>query len=208
MTKEEIELIFQIIAAIGSLATFGAFFMLFKRDKDKQNQIKELTKIAAVLENQSESLNQQNDLITQQVDIFRNTSILTHQNDQALNDLKEIEIKKLNLSVKPNLWVNGASQDGFRGELKIDLNNKGETAYLKKFNLISEDIELHDEHLPWTLEKGDRRYIFAKSKGNKHVSGAVYSLEIEYDDKLENRFIATLSGKGPSVQMEKIESAE
>jgi len=58
------------------------------------------------------------------------------------------------------------------------------------------------------MEKGDRRYIFAKSKGNKHISGAVYTIEIEYEDKLENRFIATLSGKGTSVQLEKIESAE
>ena len=31
-----LNIIFQIIGAIGSLATFGAFVFLFRRDKDKQ----------------------------------------------------------------------------------------------------------------------------------------------------------------------------
>lgn len=46
MTKENLDLTFNIINSIAALATFGAFIMLFLKDKDKQKQIKELTSIA------------------------------------------------------------------------------------------------------------------------------------------------------------------
>ena len=74
MLPSYLNLVFQIIAALGSIATFGAFLMLFKKDKEKQNQIDKLTKIATLLDSQNDTLRQQNDLISQQVDIFRNTN--------------------------------------------------------------------------------------------------------------------------------------
>ena len=44
-----VNMIFQIIGAIGSLATFGAFVFLFRRDKDKQTQILSQLKDLALL---------------------------------------------------------------------------------------------------------------------------------------------------------------
>jgi hypothetical protein len=191
----KMEIIIQIIGAVGSLATFGAFLMLFKKDKNKQEQLDRLTVISSVLENQAESLRKQNDLISQQVDIYRNTSILNKQNDEALSRLKEIEEEKLLLSVKPNLWLNGARYKGYEGELSIDLNNKGETAILKKFELISDDLILHSEHLPYDLEKGERKYIFARTKGEKHIKDCAYS------DKINNEYKTEISGKGTNVKL-------
>lgn len=195
------EIIIQIIGAVGSLATFGAFLMLFKKDKNKQEQLDRLTVISSVLENQAESLRKQNDLISQQVDIYRNTSILNKQNDEALSRLKEIEEEKLLLSVKPNLWLNGARYKGYEGELSIDLNNKGETAILKKFELISDDLILHSEHLPYDLEKGERKYIFARTKGEKHIKDCAYTLNIFYSDKINNEYKTEISGKGTNVKL-------
>lgn len=40
--------VFQILAALGSLGTFGAFIFLFKKDKEKQEQINTLAKIAEI----------------------------------------------------------------------------------------------------------------------------------------------------------------
>lgn len=40
--------IFQVLAAFGSLGTFGAFLLLFKKDKEKQKQLDTLTKIAVI----------------------------------------------------------------------------------------------------------------------------------------------------------------
>ncbi|WP_290568095.1 hypothetical protein [Leeuwenhoekiella sp. UBA6783] len=198
------ELFLQICAAIGSLATFGAFLMLFKKDKSKEVQINKLTSIAAVLENQAESLNKQNDLLSQQIDIFRNTSLLTEQNDQAYQELKEIEEKKMKLSVRPNLWLNGATTIGMSGELKIWLNNKGETAILTDFNLIAGQIELHSKHLPYELEKGKERFIFGRAINGKSINEATYQIEVKYKDVLENKFIAKIEGKGASVKITEV----
>jgi hypothetical protein len=51
MTNEQTELIFNIINSIGALATFGAFILLFLKDKDKQKQIKKLTSISKSMAN-------------------------------------------------------------------------------------------------------------------------------------------------------------
>jgi hypothetical protein len=202
MDCKTLNLIFQIIGAVGSLATFGAFIFLFRRDKDNQLQIDKLTGIASVLEAQNETMKLQNDLIAQQVDIFRNTSILKGNNDgSAIKELKEIEEKKLKLSVRPNLWLNGGGYSGHNGELHIDLNNKGEDAKLLEFNLSSEDIVLHSLSLPYDLDKGQRRKIFGRQKGTKHIKDRDYVIEIIYTDKLENKYSTSLEGKGARVKI-------
>jgi len=201
-----LEMIFQIISAIGSLATFGAFVFLFRRDKDKQEQIDKLTGIAAVLEEQNETMKISNDLMTQQINIFRNTSILKNYDQSALNDLKEIEEKKLKLSVKPKLWLNGAGYKGHSGELKIDLNNKGEEAHLLDFQLTSDDIILHSQSLPYDLGKGQQRFIFGKQKGEKHIKNCEYIIDIIYTDKLGTKYSTKIKGKGQNVKI--VESKE
>lgn len=201
MGNNTISLIFQIIGAIGSLATFGAFIFLFRRDKDKQSQIDKLTGIATILEAQNDTMKMQNDLIAQQVDIFRNTSILKGNDEQALTHLRQIEEKKLKLSVRPNLWLNGAGYNGYDGELKIDLNNKGEDAKLLEFKLTSDDIELHSLSLPYELEKGQRRYIFGRPKIDKHIQYCEYEIEVIYQDKLENNYSIRIKGTGANVKI-------
>lgn len=196
------DLIFQVIGAIGSLATFGAFLFLFRRDKDKQIQIDKLTGIATFLEAQNEITKQQNDLIAQQVEIFRNTSILKGHDGKALEELKELERKKLKLSVKPNLWLNGAHYSRLSGELEIDLNNKGEDAKLLEFKLKSDDIILNNLWLPYDLEKGKSRKIFGKKKqGISHNSECEYEIDIIYEDKLQNKFLSKIKGKREFVKM-------
>lgn len=199
-------LIFQIIGAIGSLATFGAFIFLFRRDKDKQTQIDKLTGIVTFLEAQNETMKEQNYLIAQQVEIFRNTSILKGQDDVALGQLREIEEKKLKLSVKPNLWLNGAGYKGYEGELTIDLNNKGEDAKLLEFNLISDDIILHSLSLPYDLDKGRGKYIYGRRKGDKHIKDCQYKIDIIYQDKLENKYLSKIVGIGAEAKI--VETSE
>ncbi len=206
MNLETTNLIFQIISAIGSLATFGAFIFLFRKDKDKQIQINKLTRIAVVLESQNETMKEQNNLITQQVDILRNTSGIRGEDGGVMEQLREIEEKKLKLSVKPNLWLNGAGYKGYNGELHIDLNNKGEDAKLLEFRINSNDVILHSESLPYNLDKGQRHYIFGRQKGNKHIKDCEYEIDVIYEDKLQNRYLTKIKGKGASVKI--IESKE
>lgn len=142
-----------------------------------------------------------NNLVAQQVEILRNTSILKGNDDSAIEKLKEIEEKKLKLSVKPNLWLNGAGYDGFNGELRIDLNNKGEDAKLLNFNLTSDDIVLHSLFLPCDLDKGERRYIFGRQKGKTHIKDSNYEIDVIYQDRLENKYLSKLKGTGANVRI-------
>lgn len=201
MTQDEIiQLTFNIIISIGALATFGAFLLLFRKDKDKQKQIDKLTSIATILDAQNENLKKQNDLIAQQVDIFRNSSLLKQQDNDSMAKLQEIEEKKLKLSVAPVLWLNGA---GTRqtGELQIDLNNKGERAILDDFILKSGEIELYTKSLPYDLEKGERRYIFGRANSSKPINECEYEIEVLYHDKLNNKFSLIITGKGAQVKI-------
>ncbi len=197
---EQIQLTFNIINSIGALATFGAFLMLFFKDKNKQKQIDKLTSIVTVLDAQNDSLKKQNELIAQQVDIFRNTSVLKQQDNASMAKLQEIEEKKLKLSVAPVLWLNGAGTR-YTGELQIDLNNKGERAILDDFILKSGEIELHSKSVPYDLEKGERRYIFGRANGSKSISECEYEIEVLYHDKLNNKFSLILTGKGAHVKI-------
>jgi hypothetical protein len=205
MDNETIDSTFQIIHALGSLATFGAFLLLFRKDKNKQSQINKLINISSSLEAQNETMKEQNELISEQVDIFRNTTILKKQDDKALQKLRKLEEQKLKLSVKPKLWLNGAGYSIHKGELKIDLHNKGEDAELLDFKLKSDDIKLHSCNLPYDLDKGKRRYIYAKQTGNKQIMNCEYEIDVIFKDKLNNKYISKIKGNGANVRIEKTE---
>ena len=182
------------------------FFFFFVEIKINKTQIDKLTGIATVLEAQNDTMKMHNDLIAQQVDIFRNTSILSESNGAAMNELRDIEEKKLKLSVMPKLWLNGAGYNGYEGTLTIDLNNKGENANLLEFNLISGDITLQNNYLPIGLDKGGKRAIIAKTNGKKHIKDCEYEIDIIYTDKLENKFVSKIKGKGANAKI--VESIE
>lgn len=192
---------FQIIDAIGSLATFGAFIYLFKRDNFKQDQINKLTRIATVLETQNQTMQLQNDLISQQVDIFRNTSLLKGQDEIGLYKLIEIENKKLKLSIRPNLWLNGASYRGNDGILNIELNNNGEVAKLTEINSLSEEIILERHSLPFELNKSKNYLICARRSRSVTIREPKYEIVLIYMDKLENRYMIKIKGKGANVKI-------
>lgn len=201
MDQDKQKLLFEIIAAVGSLATFGAFVFLFRRDKDKQAQIDELTGIAAILEAQNETMKMQNDLIAQQVDIFRNTAILKGNDQGAMEKLQAIEEKKLKLSVLPILWTNGGSYNGSTGEFKLDLNNKGETAILEQFINNSPDVFVQNLQTPYELEKGERRLIIGRQETDKHIQYCDIDLDIIYSDRLGNKYSSKIKGVGINIKI-------
>ena len=199
--NDTLNIIFQIIASIGSLATFGAFVFLFRRDKDKQVQIDRLTGIATILEAQNDTMKKQNDLFAQQVDIFRNTSLLKGGDQDAIRHLQEIEEKKLRLSVEPNLWTNGGGYNGSTGEFNIDLNNKGETAFIQEFINNTSEVTLYNNALPYELEKGANRKISGRQSGDKHIKDCDIDIDVIYIDRLKNRFLSKIKGTGINIKI-------
>lgn len=117
------------------------------------------------------------------------------------SSLEELEEKKIRLSVKPRLAMNGGSSRGYEGELQLDLLNKGQRASLKNFRVIEGDVYLHNEHLPYELEKDVNRKIFLRTKDRANSNVASYKLEIEYEDALEFKYISTIEGTGAKCKL-------
>lgn len=115
--------------------------------------------------------------------------------------LEELEEKKIRLSVKPRLNMNGASSRGFEGELQLNLQNKGERASLKAFRVLEGNVILHNEHLPYELEKDQERKIFLRTKDRSNSNVAKYKIEIEYEDALEFKYISVVEGVGAKCKM-------
>ena len=167
---EGLKLVFEILAALGSIGTFGAFVMLFIKDKQKQEQIDKLTDIVDKLTNITGALEIQNDVISKQID----------------------------LGIMPELWTNGVKFDANGLDFKIDLSNRGEIANLLEFKLISEDITLNNEHLPYDLENGKSRYIFCQSKGKKH-NECFYAIIVVYADKRGTKYQLVIQPKNDGI---------
>jgi hypothetical protein len=199
--NDTLNIVFQIIASLGSLATFGVFVFLFRRDKDKQAQIDRLTGIATILDAQNETMKKQNDLLFQQVEIFRNTSLLKGNDQEALTHLREIEEKKLRLSVQPNLWTNGGGYNGSTGEFDIDLNNKGETAIIQEYINNTHDVTIQNNSFPYELEKGVNRKIMGRQSGEKHIQYCDIDIDVIYIDKLKNRYSSKIKGTGINIKV-------
>lgn len=192
-----------IAALIGVPLSLVALVKLIKKDKEREAQIGKLASIAAVLENQTSVMLKHNELVAMQVDVWRDSLLNTNQadNKESINKLREIEEQKLRLSVQPRLWLNGAGYTGYNGELKIDLNNKGEVAYIDDFNLISGDIVLHSKSIPYELEKGEQRYIFGRQSGSTHIKDCKYEIEILYHNSLKHPYRAVIKGEGAHAKL-------
>lgn len=117
------------------------------------------------------------------------------------SSLEELEEKKIRLSVKPRLAMNGGSSRGYEGELQLDLLNKGERASLKTFRVIEGDVILHNEHLPYELEKDAGRKVFLRTKDGGNSNMVSYKVEIEYEDALEFKYISTIEGTGAKCKL-------
>jgi len=190
-----------IIAGLGSIGTAGSFAFLFFRDKNKQKQIDKLAGIASMLEAQNEIMQKQNDLIGQQVDIFRNTSLLKGNDGEAMSKLAEIETKKLRLSVMPILRTSGGSFAGSTGQFSIDVINNGDTATILKVENNSSDVLIY--HFPenYEMEKGKSIRIIGSQKGDKHIKDCDIDIDIIYEDKLKNKYGTKIKGIGNHVKV-------
>jgi len=120
---------------------------------------------------------------------------------KAKSHLEELEEKRIRLSVKPRLEINGGFSRGLEGEIQLNLNNKGERASLKSFKVLEGNVTLHNEHLPFELEKGGGRKIFLKTKDQTNSNVATYKVVIEYEDALNFRYLSTIEGTGAQCKL-------
>lgn len=197
--------------AIGSIGTFLTFVVtlitIFKKDKDIQKQIDQLAGIVEVLKTQDNTMRAQNDLIAQEVEILRNLTVSKMNDNSALVELKNIEQKKLKLSVRPDIKVNGSYQ-GFSGEMQLHLHNTGERATITLIKPISNDVSFYPFIVPVVFEKGQQIDVRGRQSGAKNIKDCEYRIELYFSDKLDFKFLAIIEGKGTSAKITSIEDIE
>jgi hypothetical protein len=196
--KEKWNLIFAILNALGSLATFGAFLFLFKRDKNKEKQIEQLSLIA-------DTIKKQNELTTLQIDILRNSMLTTQNGEEALENmkqLKDIESQRLKLSVEPVFKLKTAGHAGYSGEFWLSLENVGETATIENIVYESQDVKIRPYDYPMTISTNNRLRIDGSTIGTKHVKDSEYKIRIIYKDRLNNSYSAFVTKDSQRTTLE------
>ena len=197
-----------IAAIIGVPLSAVAFFKLVRRDKDRQDQIDKLTNIAGALENQTEVLVKQNELIAQQVDIFRNTNLLKGNDAEAIAKLQAIEEQRIRLSVQPRIILSFVSYRPMDDQWHLLLLNRGEFAHINELKVVYGDLILDNASGSWNMEKGDKWPLFGRFPGLKMVAAAEYQIEISYMDVLGHNYKAIMHGKSSAVETIKDEPVD
>lgn len=193
-----IQAIAQALAVPGAIVSF---IILFRKDKDKQSQIDRLTNIASKLEVQNEILKRSNDLQTEQIDVLRNSTILTKQDNEGANRLVALEEKKIKLSVKPYFKRQSIGWDSQIMDFKFV--NYGERATITSIiNLNKTELHFEDAKLPVTVEKG-QLFILHLNRYNYNINPnqLEYKFEILYKDGLDNFYKQVLSGTGQRSEL-------
>lgn len=195
-TPDTVQFWVEIAKAIGALATFGAFVVLFRKDKDKQKQIEELTKIAEQLEGQNSLIKKSNELLSQQLDVLSKEQSGELQSSEAQEKLIELEAKKIRLSAMPRIVTWGGQSRPQRHELQIRILNKGEFAEIKKYEVVSGDLVIGTNSLPIALDKGDSIYFMTKATHGVNTNIAKYEIDIYYTDGLDYEYKIRIKGEG------------
>ena len=191
--------VFQALGALGSLATFGAFLALFKKDKTRDQQLDRLTTIAETLKIQNESLKKQNELLEQQIILFRDSKILQGQDKEALKELVSIENKRLRLSAQPQFRIATSGWGGDNFQLRI--HNDGEQAIFQEISFEG-DIHFHIPELPKTIHKnGDWSFEGHMQHGLKNVKDAVFKIKCTMIDKLSNSYRLEISRENQKITL-------
>jgi hypothetical protein len=60
---------------------------------------------------------------------------------------------------------------------------------------------MHSPGLPYDLEKGARRYIFARTDGSIHIKDTEYEIEVLYHNALDQHYRAIIQGKGANAKI-------
>lgn len=189
-----IQAVAAIIAVPGAIA---GFIFLFRKDKDKEEQIKQLTEIVTKFDAQNTIIQEGNNLIGNQVNILQGILISQIKAGEGAVKLADIEEERFLLSIRPKLFSNG-------GKIKDDIveffiENYGEVAYIKSIRDISENQELIIRtRFPDSFEVTKQGYFIistvTKNGGKANTEIIEHSFEIEYFDKAQNVYQQNVYG--------------
>lgn len=115
------------------------------------------------------------------------------------NDFNE---KRLKLSVKPKIWLNGGQSNPTRRMLSIDVNNKGERAYFTTVEVLQGDVCLYQDFHGYELEKGAHfNLMFAPTSGEVLQHEITYKVRVIYHDEVFTEYELLIEAIGPATKI-------
>lgn len=201
--SENSEGIINLLGALASLATVGAFLFLWKKDESKQEQIDKLAGVVVAIESQNDTMIKGNDLMEQQISVLRDMGLNGGADSDGSIKLAEIDNKRLKLSVMPKLIQHHIWVEGNRNRIDITIKNLGEEARIIdiKNNLGLQSVSPNSPY-PIEILKGKGIVFSCYGPTGFFVSGQ-FEIEIIYEDKIDTHYSLKINGVGMKLIFEK-----
>lgn len=167
MNKEAWEFTFGLLGALGSLATFGAFMFMLRKDKAKQAQLDKLTQISA-------------------------TWAKLYEVEKKKHQAQLVESK---MQISPELRIHSQTQNARDHELQI-INN-GETAIVESIQVDPPNsVFLENRRYPFLIDKQGKVSLKFTETGMTHIADitiAIYYADKAYNGYFVSYNQGTLS---------------
>ncbi len=201
------------IQAIGALiaiiAGIFAFIKLFLRDKEKEQQIKNLTDIAKQSSMQTQQLSSQaghmeesNRLFKEQIDVLKERLLLAKGDIEIKEKEREIEIRVRKNNIKPLFY----QENGFGSIelLKLILRNKGGECKILRVDVIDgEDLLKIDESIYNSVisKNEDVTLCFRSLDERRNANNIDYIFDLVYENIDGNKYSQRFSCRGISCRI-------
>jgi hypothetical protein len=211
MSKELIDQLlfwFALANAIGSLATFAAFVFLFRRDRNKEEQLSRLTGISqsqeGILEamqseigellKQTSLMRDANEIYSKQfelqTEVFHHQKLTSEQLVQLENQKQEIERKRRLSDIRPLFHKASATLNSSSIEQKF--RNSGAIAHNVSIGETSGEIEVRPLPNAKDIKPGEDITISLYSSTVKDVRARIGTLDLRFFDLDGNEYSQTI----------------
>ncbi|MEM5563960.1 hypothetical protein WNY78_02540 [Psychroserpens sp. AS72] len=113
--------------------------------------------------------------------LVQNDNELQSQIDELVK-LNELTERRLRMTVKPKLWTNGSGYNGTDHTIHIKINNRGERAFYKGFDVLEGEgafwIQKWNQDI--VIEKD--KYIQLSGRTSGHPKDSNFKIKINYSD--------------------------
>ncbi|UKN01196.1 hypothetical protein K6119_15810 [Paracrocinitomix mangrovi] len=174
-------------AIIAGFYTLKSIRKLYKKDEDKQAQIDKLSSIAEKMEAQNKILEEGNLLISKQVDVLRNLTVGSNDNE-ASQELLRIEQQKLELEHRPRLYSNMFSYSFNTGKFKVE--NGGKPLTIDKIECDNDNIIIENQAslTGKYLEEHGFVNIMTRTRNDRVMKDQSYIIKIFVENDINNKY--------------------
>jgi len=186
-----------LIAIPGAIA---AFFMLFWKDRSKQQQIGKLTIIASSLDAQNSILQQTLNYYRKQLQILTNISSLSEKNSNVQEEMYTLDREIKLAQFKPVLKYTGGSSSPREAIIQLLIAN-ADALNLTSEVIENDNIRIHNKG-PYNFIKDKTYGLVLETKRGENANRLTGKLMIKYSDQLSSKYNQTININRGKIDLE------